>query len=338
MTAASRRPAVLARPLLVRLAAAGLGLLVLAACSKPPLPKNQPLTFSILSAENQASMQPLWQPLLDDMQAATGLKVKPFFATNYASLIEAMRFGQVQAGWYSALPALEAVERAHGEVLGRVLDAGGSSAVYRSVLIVRKGSGITLDKVLKCGKRYTFGMGDPNSTSGTLAPIAYLFAPRNIQPADCFRTIRSASHQANVFAVAQGLADVATNNTVGLVFAKREAPAIADKLQVIWTSPDLPESSIVVRKDLDPAVKEKIRAFFLSYGQAPGADGERQRRVLAKLAYGGFEPVDSHYLDPVRRMQATQRLSEARASGDKGRIAAAQKALGAFLPLPKPAP
>jgi phosphonate transport system substrate-binding protein len=132
-----------------------------------------------------------------------------------------------------------------------------------------------------------------------------------------------------VFAVAQGLVDVATNNTVGIVFARRENPAVASKLEVIWTSPDLPESSIVVRKDLDPAIKEKIRAFFLSYGSAPGAEGERQRRVLAKLTYGGFQPVDSHYLDPVRRMQAAQRLSEAKASGDKGKIAAAQKAFDA---------
>ena len=42
------------------------------------------------------------------------------------------------------------------------------------------------------------------------------------------------------------------------------------------TSPELPESSIVVRKDLDPAVKEKIRAFFLTYGQAPGPQGKRR--------------------------------------------------------------
>ncbi len=309
---------------------AGSALILLAGCGKPQPPANQTLNFSILSAENQASMEPLWRPLLNDMQSQTGLKVKPFFATNYASLIEAMRFNQVQLGWYSALPALEAVERAHGEVIGRVLDAGGAGDVYRSVLIVRKGSGVTLDKVLKCGKRYNFGIGDPNSTSGTLAPMAYLFAPRNIQPADCFKTVRSASHQANVFAVAQGLVDVATNNTVGVLFAGRENPAIASKLEIIWTSPDLPESSIVVRKDLDPAVKEKVRAFFLSYGTAPGAEGERQRQVLAKLTYGGFEPVDAHYLDPVRRMQAAQALSEAKASGDKGKIAAALKAFDAL--------
>ncbi|MDB5495716.1 MAG: phosphonate transporter, periplasmic phosphonate-binding protein, partial [Phenylobacterium sp.] len=213
----------------------------LAACSQKPsqaggTPKE--LTFSILSAENQQSMGPLWQPLLDDMSAQIGVKVKPYFATNYTSLIEAMRFGQVQVGWFSADPALEAVKRANAEVLGRVVDAGGE-ATYESVLIVKKGSGITLDKVLACGKRYSFGMGDAKSTSGTLAPMTYIFDPKAIEPANCFKTVRSASHQANFMAVANGLVDVATNNTVGLLFYRRETPKLSDKIEVIWTSPPL---------------------------------------------------------------------------------------------------
>jgi phosphonate transport system substrate-binding protein len=313
-----------------RLALAYAVLLALAACSKPaPSAADQTLSFSILSAESQASMQAVWQPLLDDMQSATGLKIKPFFATNYASLIEAMRFKQVQVGWFSALPALEAVDRADGEVLGRIVDAGGNG-VYRSVLIARKGSGVTLDKVLACGKRYNFGIGDPNSTSGTLAPMSYLFTPRAIEPADCFKTVRSASHQSNFFSVASGLLDVATNNTVGMVFYQRENPQQAAKVEVIWSSPDLPESAILVRKDMDPAVKEKIRAFFLSYGSAPGAEGDKQRKELAALTYGGFMPADAHYLDPIRRMKAAQALSEARRSRNQTRITAAQKAFDAL--------
>ena len=211
--------------------------LALGACSGEPDQKAagapKEITFSILSAESQQSMAPLWQPLLDDMSEYTGVKVKPYFATNYTSLIEAMRFNQVQVGWFSALPALEATRRAEGQVLGRVVDSGGIAS-YESVLIVRKGSGITLDDVLKCGKRYTFGLGDAKSTSGTLAPMAYLFTPKDIEPSKCFKAVRSASHQANVFSVANGVLDIATNNTVGLVFAGRENPQIAEKIEVIW--------------------------------------------------------------------------------------------------------
>lgn len=281
------------------------------------------LTFSILSAENQQSMGPLWDPLLEDMSKQIGVKVKPYFATNYTSLIEAMRFNQVQLGWFSALPALEATRRADGEVIGRVIDAGGADS-YTSVLIVRKGSGITLDDVMKCDKRFSFGLGDAKSTSGTLAPMAYLFTPRNIEPAKCFKAVRSASHQANVFSVANGVLDVATNNSVGLVFAGRENPELIKNIEVIWTSPPLPESSIVVRKDLDPALKEKIRQFFLTYGTGTDEVAARQRKVLEGLTYGGFKPADNSYLDPIREMEAAEKLADARRSGDAARIRTAQ--------------
>jgi len=301
--------------------------LALGACSGDSKPaasaKPKELTFSILSAENQASMAPLWTPLLDDMSAQIGVKVKPYFATNYTSLIEAMRFNQVQVGWFSALPALEAVNRADAEVLGRVIDAGGD-ATYKSVIIVRKGSGITLDKLLACGSKYSFGMGDAKSTSGTLAPMAYLFTPKGIEPSKCFKTVRSASHQANSFSVANGVLDVATNNSVGVLFFAREKPELAARLETIWSSPPLPESSIVARKDVDPAIKEKMRQFFLTYGVGTGPKADKQREVLKGLAYGGFKPADNSYLDPVREMEASETLAEARRSGDAARIAKAQ--------------
>jgi phosphonate transport system substrate-binding protein len=288
------------------------------------------ITFSILSAEDQQSMSKVWQPLLDDMHAQTGVNVKAFYATNYTSLIEAMRFNQVQVGWFSALPALEATRRADGEVMARVVGNGGEG-VYESVLIARKGSGITLDKVLACGKRYDFGIGDARSTSGTLAPMAYVFIPHKIEPTDCFKTVRSASHQSNLFSVANGVLDVATNNTVGLVFAQRERPELAAKIDVIWTSPPLPESSIVARKDLDPAVAAKLKAFFLNYGKASGAEGDHERAVLKGLTYGGFAAADPAYLDPVLRMDVSQTLYDARKSGDAGKIAAAQSAYDAAM-------
>ena len=239
-----------------------------------------------------------------------------------------MRFKQTQVGWFSALPALEAVNRADGQVLGRIL-TNGSTGSYNSVLITKKGSGVTLDDVLKCGKKLNFGLGDAKSTSGTLAPTAYLFTPKNIEPADCFKTVRTASHQSNFFSVANGLLDVSTNNTVGMMFYARENPAAAAKVQVIWTSPALPESAILVRKDMDPATKEKIRAFFLSYGHAPGAEGDHQREVLKGLTYTGFLAADNSYLDPIRQMQAASDLGEAKHSGNAQKIAEAQKAFDA---------
>ena len=73
----------------------------------------------------------------DDMSKEIGVPVKPFFAGNYNVLIEAMRFNQTQVAWFSAKPALEAVDRAQGEVVARIVDPEGRDS-YTSTLVVKK--------------------------------------------------------------------------------------------------------------------------------------------------------------------------------------------------------
>ncbi|NJC41103.1 phosphonate transport system substrate-binding protein [Brevundimonas alba] len=284
------------------------------------------IVFSILSAEGQASAGPLWQPLLDDMSKAIGVPVKPYFGSNYTVLVKAMEGNQTHVAWFSAKPAIEAIDRAQAEVIARTVNKEGMDS-YRSTLIVRTGSGITLDQVLACGKRYDFGIGDAQSTSGTLAPMAFLFNPRGVVPAQCFKTVRSANHQANAFSVASGVLDVATSNTVNAVFLAKQNPQVASQIQEIWQSPPIPESGILIREDLDPALKEKIRSFFLTYGQGDTAEARRQRQILTTLEYSRFSAADDSYLNPVREMVADQQLGEARAKGDTAAAATAEREL-----------
>lgn len=305
-------------------AAIGLVAMGLAACQ--PKRKATTVNFSILSTESAQGLQTLWAPFIADMRKQTGLDVKPYFASNYTSLVEAMRFNQTQLGWFSNFSGLAAVRRGQGEVFARTTDPSGVDG-YFSVLIVNSQSALTLDKVLKCDRTLDFGVGDANSTSGTLAPVTYLFAPRGIRPTDCFKTVRAANHQANFAAVANNVLDVATNNTTGLRMNEERNPALRGKVRVIWTSPRLPEDPIVWRKDLDPSIKDKISKFFFSYGVGSGPEAERQRAVLAKLSMGPFKHATNDHLLPVREMEAAQNLELAREAKDPAKVAAAQKAL-----------
>lgn len=316
-----------------------LAALSLAACSKPSEPAKgeapKVINFSILATENSSSLETEWKPILADMEKSIGIPVKPFFGSNYTALIEALRFKQTDAGWFSNLPGLEAIRRANGEVFARTVDPSGEDG-YRSIIIVPANSKTTLDDVLRCDRKLNFGIGDVKSTSGTMAPMTYLFAPKGIRPQDCFKTVKSANHQVNLFSVAKGVLDVATNNTTSLRLQREkerldpQAPRIADAVRVIWESPRLPEDPIIWRKDLDPAVKEKLRQFFLTYGQGEGPEAERQRRLMVPLSIGGFKPADDTHLLPVREMEATQQLDEARNTRDPAKIAAAQKAFDAI--------
>lgn len=293
----------------------------------------QTLTFSIASTERAETQMAEWGPFLKDMEAATGLKVKPFFGTNYSAMIEAMRFKQVDLGWFTNLSGLEAVRRAGGQVFARTTKPNGGPDGYQSVLITRRGSGITLAKVLKCDRSLDFGMGDPKSTSGTLAPMTYLFAPRNIEPAKCFKTVRSATHEANLFAVGSGVLPVATNNTNSISRLGELGTPMAKKtlagLEIIWRSPTIPEDPMVWRSDLDPAIKAKVARFIFSYGVGDTPEAQRQRAVLNRIETGPFKKADNSHLIPVRQMEATELLIEARDKGDAGEIARAQANLDA---------
>lgn len=293
---------------------------LLAACGGGDDADPNRIVFAVLPAESQAAAEPLWAPLIDDLEEETGLEIELRFVPNYTVLVETMRAGQIQVAWMSALPALDATRRAEGQIIGRIMNREGETH-YRSVLITRTGSGITLEDVMACGRRLSFGMGDARSTSGTLAPLAFLFGPAEIEPSECFREVRPANHQANALAVANGQVDVATNNDVGLLFTERQNPRAFENITVIWESPPIPESAIVVRRDVDPAVTERIRSFFLTYGDSP-----EERAILDELEYAGFQAADDSYLDPVREMEASVALMEARRSGDQARIAEAQAA------------
>lgn len=289
------------------------------------------IRFSVLSTEDSKSMAAYWRPILADLAKQTGLKVTPYFSPNYTLLVEAMKAHQTDAGWFSNRSGLEAVRRGGGEIFARTFGPNGVDG-YRSVLIVGAKSKIDLAKVLKCDKTLTFGLGDALSTSGTLAPLTYLFAPHDIDPETCFKQVRSgASHQTNLFAVAKGQLDVATNNSTSLLLNSESGASEASQIRVIWTSPLLPEDPIIWRKDLDPALKEKLRQFFLTYGQGDTPDAARQRGYMAKVNVGGFKPADDTHLLPVREMEATDLWLQAKKTGDAAKTAAARANLDAII-------
>lgn len=308
------------------------GALLLAACGAGDAPQaaapSNKVVFSILSTENSQNLRSLWAPFLADMEAETGLEIEPYFAGNYTLLIEAMKAGQVQVGWFSNNSGLQAVRRAGGEVFARSTDPSGVDG-YKAVVIVPAASTTTLDDLLRCDRRLTFGLGDVESTSGTLAPVTYLFAPRNIDPQTCFRQVRRANHEANLVAVAGGTVDAATNNSTNIKRMARQRPEIARRVRVIWESPTIPEDPIVWRRDLDPAIKAKIREFFLTYGSEGGEEGARRTAILNALDFGGFRAADDTHLIPVREMEATEEVLAAKNAGDAARQATAQAALDA---------
>jgi len=167
-------------------------------------------------------------------------------------------------------------------------------------------------------------MGDPNSGSGYLVPLVYLFAPRNIDPEKCFKTVVSQNHEANALSTYNGLIDAATNNTTNTKALNKVRPEVVSGLREVWRSPLLSLDPIIYRKDLDPDVKAKLRQFFQDYGRK-GTPEEvaRQRKILASLEFGTFNPADDRILNQFREIDIRKALYDLRE--DKSTDAAAKR-------------
>ena len=257
------------------------------------------INFGIISTESQQNLKTSWDPLLADMKKKTGLDVKAFFASDYAGIIEGMRFNKVQIAWYGNKAAIDAVDRSSGEVFAQVLKADGSLG-YSSLLITQKDSPYNnLNDVLKNSKSINFGIGDPGSTSGFLVPSYYVFAQNKVDPRTAFKTIRNASHGANIQAVLAKQLDVATNNTEEIEKLEATKPEVAKELKIIWKSPLIPNDPLVWRKDLDAGVKAKVKGFLLSYGKT-----DADKAVLKNIYnYSGFKESSNEQLVPIRQLE-----------------------------------
>lgn len=210
------------------------------------------LNFGIISTESSQNLKTIWVPFLEDMSKQLGMEVKPFFASDYAGIIQGMRFDKVDIGWFGNKSAMEAVDRAGGEIFAQTVDVNGEPGYWSLLLANKNNSKInSVEDMLKHSKELTFGNGDPNSTSGFLVPSYYVFAKNNVDAKKAFKRVTNANHESNFLAVANGQVDVATNNTENAARVKLNHPNAYDKVKVIWKSPLIPSDPLVWRKNLD---------------------------------------------------------------------------------------
>jgi len=300
-----------------------------ATAAKAEMPEQ--INFGIISTESATVLEASFKPFLEDMEKSLGVTVKPFFASDYAGVIEGMRFGKVDVAWFGNKSAIEAVDRAGGEVFAQTIKDDGSRG-YHSLLITHKDSKLnSLEDVLACDQTLSFGNGDPNSTSGFAIPGYYVWALNNKEPEDCFARVTNSNHEGNAMAVASGKVDVATNNTES-IYARlaKTNPEAASNIKEIWRSPIIPSDPMVWRKELSAEVKQQMYFFFMQYGRFGDLDKvKREREVLANLSdgWGPFLASSNAQLLDVRQIEAFKDKIKAQNAGDEEGVKAAEAKL-----------
>lgn len=263
-----------------------------------------PLRFGILPFGGAVESRDRWAPLLADMGRAIGRPVTGFSVTSYESLGQALQRDEVDIAMLTAKMALDAVTQRRMRVLAEVRRHGGD-ADHRAVLVVRKDGALnSLADLLGNPGRWRLARGDSRSVSGFILPQVELFLPNRIAIETAFRSELVDTHQATALAVANGDADVATNNTTDLERFREQFPVEAARLQVIWTSAPTPQAQIVLRRDAPPELHRRLQAFLAGYGRAGGPRGDAERVVLKSLhASLGYEAEDDTALLPAAELE-----------------------------------
>jgi phosphonate transport system substrate-binding protein len=258
------------------------------------------IRFGIISTESKLNLQKIWAPFLKRLSEKMGRPVKGLYASDYAGVIEAMRFKKVELAWFGNRSAIEAVDRSGGEVFAQTVDSEGNPG-YWSLLVTHKDSKLnTMKDALACTS-CIFCNGDPNSTSGFAVPGYYVFALHNVDARKHFKRVTNASHESNLLSVVTKKCDFATNNTENLRRFEKTYPERVKLVKVLWKSPLIPSDPLVWRKDLPADLKAKIKSAVLGFGRT-GPNAAEEKKLLAALQWAPFKESSNAQLAPIRRI------------------------------------
>ncbi|OUM02673.1 phosphonate ABC transporter substrate-binding protein [Variovorax sp. JS1663] len=257
---------------------------------------NSPIRFGVLPIGGAVESRENWTPLLNELGRALGRPVSVLSVISYESLDQAIRRGEVDCALLSAKLALDAVSQQRMNVLAQVKRHPGM-ADHRALLLVRKaGPPDPLKALLAAPERWRLARGDNRSVSGFIVPQLELFLPNGIAM-ERFQSEIVDTHQGTALAVANGDADVATNNTTDFERFRQQFPVEAERLQVIWESSPTPPALFVARRELPLALQKKLQDFLVAYGHGRSPRGDAEREVLKALqAPLGFAAQDNSAL------------------------------------------
>ncbi len=277
-----------------------------------------PLTFGILPIGGPVESLEAWRPLLDDLHKALARPIRAVSVTTYEGIAQAISEQRVDIAFLSGRLALDAVTQQNMQVIGRLTRGDGSKGYYAELIVASDSRIGNLEQLFSRPGKWRFARGEALSTSGYLVPETQLFAAQGVDSDTFFASVHIDNHQNNALAVANGEADVATNNTADLERFQQHFPDQYARLRVIWKSSLIPHAVIVIRNDLPASLRDRVASFITGYGK--GKDGTREEANL-KLIHdiSGFAPASNADLVPFadieyalekRRATSAQWVSE----------------------------
>jgi phosphonate transport system substrate-binding protein len=255
-------------------AAAAVGvLLVAAACGEAEdrNGENAPFRLGFLPSERAADFAAKADTLAAFLEARMGVPVEVTIPTTYEPLIEALRFGNLDAAFLDAAPAWIAHRRTGAEVVLAEVRADGSTS-YTATAFTRSDSDIdSLDDLVGKRTAHTSWTG----SSGFVLPIGRMVEMGLIQPeGNEFPQLQAALQRTFAsYAMTggyKGAMEMLARGQVDAAFGADDAaerflePADRGRVRAFTTLGEVPSHVLVVRADLGDARRQAFVEAMLA--------------------------------------------------------------------------
>jgi phosphonate transport system substrate-binding protein len=199
--------------------------------------------------------------ITDYLSKRMGMIVIIEIMANYGEISDAFIEGRADAGFFGSFSYVMTQAKAGIEPIARPVWLDGNST-YRGYIFARKDSNIETVSDMK-GKKLV--LVDKATTAGYIFQLFYLNY-YGIPDLDSYfsRVSFARSHDAAAWAVYTGEADIGGAKDQIFKSMKEKYPDFKKEMVVLAESPEVPSNGLAVRKDLNPAVKLRLRSLLLN--------------------------------------------------------------------------
>lgn len=243
------------------------------------------LRVALLPDENAATIIQNAQPLKAYLEKTLSRKVELVVTTDYSSMIEAMRFGRIEVGYFGPLSYVLAKSKSDIEAFAVGVSKG--RPTYTSVIVTQTGSSV---KTLADVKGTIVAYGDRASTSSHLVPRAMLEEAGVVAERD-YKTVYVGAHDAVARSVETGKAQVGALSRPIFDSLVKSGRIDGSKVSVLAETKPIPNYPIAMQSKLSPELKAQIRTAFLEL---------KDKGILKTFRAEGFAATSDSAYDVLR--------------------------------------
>ncbi len=253
----------------------------------------EPVKIGVAAMVSPQETVKYYKQLIEYIGGKLGSPVEMVQKESYDEMDGMLERGEVQVAFVCAGPYVKDHAKFGAELL--VAPQSYGQPFYHAYIIVNKNSPIKDLAGLK-GKKFVFT--DPKSNTGKIVPTYMVSKEFHMSPEKFFgEVLYTRSHDRSVEAVAKKMVDGASIDSLIYDYTVKTNPIYTSQTRIIRKSPAYGIPPIVVRKGMDPALKNKLKNIFLNMQNDPEG-----KAILAGIMVDKFiVPKDSDY-NTVREM------------------------------------